>query len=258
MKVVILCGGEGTRLKEETEFKPKPLVEVGGMPILWHIMKIYAHYGHKEFILPLGYKGELIKQFFVDFNWRANDFTLNFMDKKINVHENHKNEDWVIHFVDTGLKTLTGLRLKKVESFIKPDKEFMLTYGDGVADIDINKLIDFHRESNADITLSGIKISSKFGVLNIENNKLTQFEEKPITNDRINGGFMVINSNVFEIISNKNIMLESSDGPITQLALKNKVAVYPHDGVWYCMDTYRDYKILNEVWENNPKWKIWK
>jgi glucose-1-phosphate cytidylyltransferase len=257
MKVVILCGGEGTRLREETEFKPKPLVEIGGMPILWHIMKIYSHYGHKEFILPLGYKGELIKQFFINFNWRANDFTLDFMDNKLNVHENHKKEDWIIHFIDTGLDTKTALRLKKVETIIGDDGEFMLTYGDGVADIDINSLIEHHHKNNKIITLTGINKLSQYGIIEIDKNDCaTEFKEKPPSNDVINGGFMVLKKSIFRFLNEKeNYMFEEKTIP--ELALKKEVSIYRHNGFWHSMDTYRDYINLNKIWKEEKIWKIW-
>lgn len=258
MKAVIYCGGQGTRLREETEFKPKPLVEVGGMPILWHIMKIYAKYGYKEFILPLGYRGDLVKEFFINFNWRANDFTLDLMKKKIEVHENHKNEGWVIHFVDTGLETKTALRLKKVKHLLEKDETFLLTYGDGLADIDLKKLVEFHKKQKRIATITGVRVSSRFGTLNVEGSSVKEFREKPREPSLINGGFMVFDSKVFDYISDKDVMLESPDGPLTKLSNKGQVSVYPHLGFWHCMDTYRDYLSLNKIWKEDPKWKVWK
>ena len=255
MKVVILCGGMGTRLKEETEFKPKPLVNVGGMPILWHIMKIYSHYGHKEFILPLGYRGEMIKEFFVNFNWMANDFSLDLKDKKVEIHNNHKNEDWTIHFVDTGLESGTALRLYKIKELLKDEEDFMLTYGDGVADIDMNKLVEFHKQEGSVATLTGIQTASRFGVIETDENKVTSFVEKPFGNDRLNGGFFVFNKRIFDHIDNSNVMLVGHTLP--KLANTGDLSIYKHDGFWHCMDTYRDYLKLNEIWKNNPKWKIW-
>jgi glucose-1-phosphate cytidylyltransferase len=257
MKVVILCGGLGTRLNEETEFKPKPLVQVGGMPILWHIMKIYSHYGHNEFILPLGYKGDMIKEFFIHFNWRANDFTLDMMSKHCAVHNNHKNEDWKIHFVDTGLETKTALRVKKIQHIIGDDKEFMLTYGDGVSDVDINRLIEFHRAQKRIATITGVKVSSKFGVLASNGNQLTDFNEKPEEANFINGGFMVFDSKVFKHFNDEDLMLEEKNGPLTKLAKLGEVSVYNHDGFWHSMDTYRDYLRLNQIWKESASWKIW-
>lgn len=257
MKAVILCGGQGTRLREETEFKPKPLVEVGGMPILWHIMKIFSHYGVKEFILPLGYKGDLIKQFFMDFSWRANDFTLNFADKSMDVHDNHKNEDWIIHFVDTGVETKTALRLKKISHLLSDDELFFLTYGDGVADIDIAKLLEFHKKNKRLLTLTGVNIDSRFGELSANNSLLIQFNEKPKESSLINGGFMVVSKEFVNHLSDEDLMLEEQRGPISTLAKKGEVSIYLHDGFWNCMDTYRDYQRLNEIWAKGAKWKIW-
>jgi glucose-1-phosphate cytidylyltransferase len=257
MKVVIFCGGEGTRLKEETEFKPKPLVEIGGMPILWHIMKIYSHYGHKEFILPLGFKGDLIKQYFINFNWRANDFTLNLMNKKINVHENHKNEDWIIHFVDTGLSTKTAVRLKRIEKFIGDDENFMATYGDGVSDIDINALIKHHKKNKKIITITGINKPSQYGIIRIDkNNCAIGFKEKKPSEHIINGGFMIMNKKIFRYLSEKeNYMLEEKVLP--ELTLKKEISIYRHSGFWNSMDTYRDYINLNIIWKENRAWEIW-
>jgi glucose-1-phosphate cytidylyltransferase len=258
LKIVILCGGGGTRLREETEFKPKPLVPIGDMPIIWHIMKLYAHNGHNEFILPLGYKGDMIKEFFMDFNWRANDFTLNLQSKDINVHENHKNEPWNIHFVDTGLKSGTGLRLYKVKQLLKDDDIFMLTYGDGVADIDINALLDFHKKQNTIATITGVNVTSRFGVLQTKGSKVDKFAEKPVNEDMINAGFMVFNRQVFDYLDGSDVMLEDAGhGLLPHLAKLKQVSVYHHKGIWHCMDTYRDYLKLNKLWDKNPKWKVW-
>lgn len=259
VKAVILCGGRGTRLKEETEFKPKPLIEIGGMPIIWHIMKVYSYYGHNEFILPLGYKGEMIKEFFTNFSWRANDFSLNLKSEAISVHENHKKEDWDIHFVDTGVDSGTGLRLFKVKDFLKEGNLFLLTYGDGVSDVDINKLIEFHKKQNTIATITGVNVYSSFGVLKTSNNKVIKFIEKPLNNDMINGGFMVFNKEVFEHMNDENSMLEENGlGLLPKLAEMGEVSVYHHTGFWKCMDNYRDYIILNRLWRDSPKWKVWK
>lgn len=257
MKVVIFCGGEGTRLKEETEFKPKPLVKIGDMPILWHIMKIYSHYGHKEFILPLGYKGEMIKDFFVNFNWRVNDFTLNLKTKEIENHKNHNDENWKIHFVDTGLKSKTSLRLYNVRELLEGEEMFMLTYGDGIADIDISKLVEFHKNKGKLVTISGINVMSKFGVLDVGEDSLAKkFKEKPQADGIINGGFMVFDKKVLEHLTNENTMIVKSLLPM--LAEKGEIAVYRHEGFWDCMDTYRDYLALNKMWsEGNTPWVVW-
>lgn len=256
MKVVILAGGLGTRLREETEFKPKPMVEIGEMPILWHIMKIYSHYGHKEFILPLGYKGDTIKQFFVEFKWRGNDFSLNLRDKQIQTYNNHNLDDWNIHFINTGLKTKTALRLYKVKHLLENEENFMLTYGDAVADVDINKLIEFHKKQNTIVTITGVRILSKFGVLETKNNKVTLFAEKPADKNFINGGFMVFNKKIFDYINTDDVMIVQTILP--KLAKMGEVSMFHHDKFWHCMDTYRDYLELNKLWKNGPKWKLWK
>jgi glucose-1-phosphate cytidylyltransferase len=256
LKVVILCGGKGTRLREETEFKPKPLVDVGGMPIIWHIMKIYSHYGHKEFILPLGYKGDMIKEFFMDLNWRTTDFSLDVKQRKVTLHKNNSHEDWTIHFVDTGLESRTALRLKKVQHLIDGE-EFLLTYGDGVSDINIKELIDYHRKERRIGTITGVKVSSRFGVMNTKGSQLIDFEEKPEAPNFINGGFMVFSPEVFDILTDEDLMLEEEKGPIKKLASKGEISVYHHSGFWFAVDTYRDYLKLNEQWTTNPVWKVW-
>ena len=227
------------------------------MPIIWHIMKIYSHFGHREFILPLGFKGDLIKEYFMNFHWRANNFTLNLMDKDLSVHENHKNENWTIHFVDTGLETKTALRLKKVKNLLEQDNMFMLTYGDGVADMNIKKLVDFHLSQKKIATITAIRVPSRFGSLSIQDNCLKKFEEKPCDDSYINGGFMVLNSAVFDDISDEDVMLEEANGPLVKLVARGQVAVYQHKGLWQCMDTYRDYLKLNQLWKENPQWKLW-
>ena len=202
MKVVILCGGLGTRLREETEFRPKPMVNIGRHPILWHIMKIYAHYGHKDFILGLGYKGEMIKEYFYHYELMNNDITLELgHPENICIHQSHSEKDWRITLSDTGGKALKGARLKKVEKYINED-EFMMTYGDGVADIDINKLLSFHKSHGKLATLTGINPASRFGELKINGNSVTAFSEKPKNSSEfINGGFFVFNKKIFDYLS---------------------------------------------------------
>jgi glucose-1-phosphate cytidylyltransferase len=259
MKVVIFCGGKGTRLNEETEFKPKPLVEIGGLPIIWHIMKLYAHYGHNEFILPLGYKGDLIKQFFLNFEKKSNDFTLNFLDDEIKIHNSHKKEDWKIHFIDTGQETKTSLRLWKIKHLLQDEEDFLLTYGDGLSDVNINQTIDFHKEKRKIITLTGIKHPSRFGIIKEKEGTIEEFNEKPKENKWINGGFMVINKKIFdfpEIKEDKMIV----DYLLPLLVQDRQVGIYKHEGFWHSMDTYRDYLELNKIYkdyEGSAPWKIW-
>lgn len=260
-KVVILCGGIGTRLREQTEFMPKPLVRIGDMPILWHIMKIYSHYGYNDFILCLGYKGEMIKEYFLNYEWMSRDFTFNLSSRnKWKTHSEHALEDWNITFADTGLHTLTGGRIKKIEKYIKGDY-FLATYGDGVADVDIKKLVKFHREKRKSVTLTGLHPISRYGIIKAKEDGLaTSFSEKPALGDLINGGFFVFNRRIFDYL-NKDIMLEevvTAEGPLATLAKEGQLAVFRHTGFWHCMDTYRDYAELNRIWDSKKvPWKVW-
>ena len=257
MKVVIFCGGKGTRLKEETEYRPKPLVSVGGMPILWHIMKHYSHYGYNEFILCLGYKGDMIKKFFLDYEWMANDFTINLKNRMEWItHFRNELEDWKITLAETGEESMTARRLKLVEKYIDGDT-FMLTYGDGVSNVNIKELLEFHKKTGKIVTLTGIHPPSKYGVLDVKGDVVKDFREKPVLNDLINGGFMVMNKKVFEHIKEEdNTMLVDKQLPL--LSKKGEVNVFVHKGSWYCMDTYRDYLKLNEIWNSGKApWKTW-
>jgi len=258
MKVVILCGGLGTRLREETEFRPKPMVNIGNWPILWHIMKIFAHYGHKEFVLSLGYKGDMIKDYFYRYEIMNNDvtFELGFPEKTC-IHQFHEEKGWHVTLADTGQKTLKGARLKKVEKYITED-EFMVTYGDGVADININALLDFHHRHGKLATVTGINPASRFGELKIEGNRVEAFNEKPENSSGlINGGFFVFNKSIFDYLSaDDNCDLEI--GALERIANEGQLMVYKHKGSWACMDTLRDMDYLNKLWdENKAFWKIW-
>lgn len=257
MKTVILCGGMGMRLKEETEFKPKPMVEIGGKPILWHIMKIYAHHGYKDFILALGYKGDYIKDYFLKQKYYESDFCLSTKSGKISniVHNNgFDKDDFNIIFADTGLETPHGERVLKLKKYIKGDL-FMVTYGDGVADIDVDKLVQFHIQKNVIATITGVHPSSRWGLINTdEDNIITQFSQKPMLYDYVNGGFMVFKKEFLDILKEGD-MIEDA---LTRLIPLRELALYKHEGFWYGMDTYKDFLYLNELWEENPKWKIWK
>lgn len=259
MKVIILCGGLGTRLREETEFRPKPMVNIGNRPILWHIMKIYAHYGHKDFILNLGYKGEMIKEYFYHYELMNNDVTLELgHPEKLCIHQSHEENGWRVTLADTGEKALKGARLKKVEKYITDD-EFMMTYGDGVADIDINALLSFHRNHGKLVTVTGVHLDSRFGELKTNGDCVENFNEKP--DDRsglISGGFFVFNKSIFDYLStNDDCDLEI--GPLEKIAREKQLMVYKHTGDWACMDTLRDMDYLNMLWnENKAFWKIWK
>lgn len=253
-KVVILCGGMGTRLKEETEFKPKPLVNIGMFPIIWHIMKSYSYYGYNDFVLCLGYKGNMIKEYFLNYESMTNDFTLALKQNGKKAHMDLK-EDWNITFAETGKDTMTGGRIKKIEKYIKEDM-FLATYGDGVSDVDINKLVKFHEEKGKIGTITGVHPWSKYGTVHIdENNIITEFKEKPILKDIINGGFFVFKKELFDYIP-KDCALEKE--PFEQLAKEKQIALFKHSGFWHCMDTYKDFQDLNKIWNTGKvPWKIW-
>ena len=252
MKTIILCGGEGTRLKEETEYKPKPMVEIGGKPILWHIMKMYAHFGFKEFVLALGFKGNIIKDFFLNYEFYNNDFTITLGNHKdIAVHGNSDETDWKVTLVETGAKAMTGSRMKQCERYIEEDN-FMLTYGDGLADIDISKLVEYHKSHGKIGTLTGINPPSRFGELHAEENQVTKFLEKSKlegTHGDINGGFMLFKRKFFDYLSaDSSCILERE--PLEKLAHDRQLMLYHHAGYWQCMDTYRDYLLLQEAWNS--------
>ncbi len=255
--VVIWCGGTGTRLKEETEYKPKPMVKIGDMPILWHIMKIYSHFGYNHFVLCLGYKGELIKDFFLNYEWMANDFTINLKNRRESVnHYTHNMEDWNITFADTGQETLTGERLKKVEKHLGNSDHFLATYGDGVADININALVDFHRKAGKIATLTGVRAVSKYGVVSSgDDNLISSFRQKPELSGFINGGFFVFNKQVLDYVNNGEIVERAFE----RLSALKQLAMYRHEGFWHCMDNFKDYEDLNKLWNSGERhWKIWK
>ncbi len=258
MKVVILCGGLGTRLREETEFRPKPMVSIGSKPILWHIMKAYAHYGYMDFILALGYKGEMIKEYFYNYEVLNNDFTIELGNKEgIKVHSNNPEKEWRVTLADTGNKALKGARLKRVEKYIDDD-QFMLTYGDGIANVDIEDLLGFHKRHGKLATITAINPASRFGELKIKGNQVESFSEKPKNgNGLINGGFFVFNKGIFNYLSEEeNCDLEI--GPLEKITAEGQLMVYKHGGSWACMDTIRDMEYLNKLWnENKAFWKIW-
>lgn len=258
IKTIILCGGTGTRLKEETEFKPKPMVEIGGAPILWHIMKIYGHYDYRDFILALGYKGTVIKDHFLKQKNFNTDLTLSTKNGKVVTFDNdtpdNPADDFNIIFSDTGLNTPHGERVLKLKRYITEDM-FMVTYGDGVANIDINKLIEFHKKQGKMATITGVHPESRWGLVNTDqNNLVTEFAQKPKLYDYVNGGFMVFNKEFFNFIQPGD-MIEDA---LARLIPEKQLSLYKHEGCWYCMDTYRDFLFLNELWEKDPKWKMWK
>ncbi|MCP3873883.1 MAG: glucose-1-phosphate cytidylyltransferase [Desulfobacteraceae bacterium] len=258
MQVVILCGGYGTRLREETEFRPKPMVPVGNRPILWHIMKIYAHYGHKNFVLPLGYKGEMIKDYFYRYELMNNDVHIELGKSSFAcINSCHEEHGWDIILSNTGLNTLKGARLKRVEKYITSDN-FMVTYGDGVSNVNISDLIDFHMKHGKIATLTGVSPASRFGEIIVEGDNVKEFTEKPqSTGGLINGGFFVFTKKIFEYLDD----IESCDleyGPLGKIATEGELMVYHHDDFWACMDTVRDMEYLNRLWtQNKAVWKVW-
>lgn len=259
MQVVILCGGLGTRLREETEFRPKPMVHIGDRPILWHIMKIFSHFGCNDFILPLGYKGEMIKEYFWHYELMNNDVTIELgKQDSCRLHNCHDEAGWKITLANTGEKTLKGGRLKRIEKYIKGDT-FLLTYGDGVADININELIEFHHTHGKIATVTGVSPTARFGELSIKDDQVISFQEKPETSEsgHISGGFFVFNKKIFNYLSDaEDCDLEF--GAMEKIAATGELMVYKHSNFWACMDTVRDVEYLNKLWtEGNAKWKIW-
>jgi glucose-1-phosphate cytidylyltransferase len=252
IKTIILCGGAGTRMKEETEFKPKPMVLIGGKPMLWHIMKIYSHYKYNEFILALGYKGEMIKDYFLNQRALLNDFTLDVFAHRINFHNNQCDE-LKITFAETGLESQTGERILRAKKYITED-EFMVTYGDGVSDIDIDRLIDFHRRQGTIGTITGVHPYSKYGLVKIDgkNNLVVDFEQKPLMYDYVSGGFMIFNKKAFDYFDNGPM-----ENGLIKLAKEGQLSIYKHDGFWKSMDTYREMGELNELWQEKRPWAVW-
>lgn len=257
MKLVILAGGYGSRLGQVTNIIPKPMVEIGGKPILWHIMKIYSHYGIKEFIICLGYKSNVIKDYFLHYNSKQNDFTIEVGNGNIEFHNNHDEVNWKVTLVDTGIDTLKGGRLKKIEKYLDEDIN-LLTYGDGLSNINISELIEFHNKLNKTVTISGVCPPARFGEIISRGDVLTSFEEKAQTSQgMINGGYMVFNKKLLSYLTEEeNCDLEY--GLFEELAEKGEIAVYKHDGLWACMDNERDMNSLNKLWkEENAFWRVW-
>jgi len=259
MKVIILCGGQGTRLKEETEFKPKPMILVGGKPILWHIMKMYSHFGFNEFILALGYKAEYIKQFFLNQKALTSDFVLSTKTykKKFFLESRNEIDDFKITFVDTGLETLPGERILRCQKYIpQNDDNFMVTYGDGVSDLNIKELLKFHKKQKTIGTITGIHPRSKFGVVLTNGHGIVrEFTEKPVLNDWVNGGYMVFSKKAFAYF----LVGEAEHPGLRRLAKDGQLSMYRHEGFWACMDTNKELNDLNSWWQQtSPPWKVWK
>lgn len=256
MKVVILAGGYGTRLSEETETKPKPMVEIGGKPILWHIMNIYASQGFDEFIVALGYKGETIKEYFLNFYAINNDISIDLSSGETVIHGG-KQPDWKVQLVDTGQGTQTGGRLKRLEKWLEGEDCFMFTYGDGLADINLNALLDFHKAHGEDATVTTVRSPARFGRIAYDNDRVSDFYEKPVEAEGwINGGFFVLNKNIFDYIDGDQSVWERD--AVVRLAKDGRMMGYRHTGFWSCMDTLREKNLLEDMWNSGEAlWKIW-
>ncbi len=254
MKVVILAGGLGTRISEESYLRPKPMIEIGGKPILWHIMKIYSHYGLRDFVICLGYKGYVVKEYFANYFLHTSDVTFDMANNQMEVHQKYA-EPWRVTLVDTGDATLTGGRLKKVKEYVE-NETFCLTYGDGVSDLNIGEEIAFHRKHGKLATVTAIQPPGRYGALNIDDEQVLNFQEKPAGDGAwINGGFFVLEPKVLDLIENDQTSWEVE--PLQKLALDAQLMAYRHSGFWQAMDTLRDKNQLEDMWSSNPPWKVW-
>ena len=255
MKTVILCGGRGTRLSEETYIQPKPMIKIGGMPILSHIMNIYSHHGHNEFILALGHKGEIIKEYFLNYYALKSDLVIDISTGKVS-YQNPQKTNWKVELVDTGENTMTGGRLLRLESLLRPHGTFMLTYGDGVANIDLNALLEFHKSHGKIATITAVRPSARFGDLTLNGNQISTFKEKPQGQEGwINGGFFVFEPDVFDYLENDETILERT--PLERLAQDKQLMAYTHEDFWQCMDTVRDLNTLEKIWSSGTApWKF--
>jgi glucose-1-phosphate cytidylyltransferase len=259
MKVVILCGGQGTRLREETEIRPKPMVEIGGRPILWHIMKNFAHHGLTDFVLCLGYKGAVIKDYFLNYESRTNDMTVHLgRERAVQFHNEHDEDGWNVTLAETGENAMTGARLRRVARYLRREP-FCLAYGDGLGDVDIDALLRFHRSHGKLATVTGVRPPGRFGHLGLEGKKVTTFNEKPeFTDGFINGGFFVFEPGVLDgyLDDSENLSLEQE--PLQHLAADGELVMWPHCGFWQPMDTFREWKMLEQLWNSGQApWKVW-
>lgn len=256
MKVVILAGGLGTRLSEETSLKPKPMVEIGDRPILEHIMQSYAAHGYNEFVVALGYKAEVVKEHFLNFYAHRSDLTVDLSTGGVKVHDGHK-PDWKVHLIDTGLSTQTGGRVRRLRDFVG-DETFMLTYGDGVSDVNIRELVEFHKAHGKMATVTAVRPPARFGGLVFDGDAVTEFSEKPQTGEGwINGGFFVLEPQILDYIDSDDTLWERE--PLEQLAAEGQLMAYKHDGFWQAMDTLREKRLLESLWESGKApWKVWK
>ena len=256
MKAVLLAGGLGTRLREETEYRPKPMVEVGGRPIIWHIMKGFAHHGISDFVVCTGYRSEVIKDFFLNYEGRTHDFTVRLgQPAEVTYHSTHDESGWQVTVADTGQTTMTGGRVKRIQDHIG-DERFMVTYGDGLADVDIPALLDFHESHGRLATVTTIRPLSRFGVMDMtEDGAVEQFREKPLTDGYVNGGFFVFEPGVFDYLDDECVLEQA---PLEALAKDGQLMAFRHEGFWQPMDTYREFTMLNEMWDRDEApWKVW-
>lgn len=256
MKAVILAGGLGSRISEESTVRPKPMIEIGGKPVLWHIMKIYSHYGINDFVICCGYKGYVIKEYFANYFLHMSDVTFDMSNNRMEVHQNFA-EPWRVTLVDTGENSMTGGRLRRVKDYLKDEEMFCLTYGDGVGNVDIGRLIEFHKAQGVDATLTATYPPGRFGALDIQNNKVSSFQEKPKGDGgMINGGFFVLSPKVIDLIADDATVWERQ--PLEKLAESGQLAAFPHEGFWQPMDTLRDKIHLEDLWQSGKApWKVW-
>jgi glucose-1-phosphate cytidylyltransferase len=256
VKVILLAGGLGTRMREETEYKPKPMVEIGGRPVLWHLMKSFSHFGLNEFVVCTGYRGDVIKDYFLNYDARMNDFTAHLGSaSRIEMHGMHNESELQVTVADTGPNTMTGGRVKRIQKYV--EGRFIVTYGDGLADVDITKLLKFHESHGKLATVTTVRPLSRFGVMDLDaTGKVERFREKPQTDDYVNAGFFVFESEVFDYLD-EDCVLEQA--PLEKLASLGELMAYRHEGFWQPMDTYREFVMLNEIWDSgNAPWKVWK
>ncbi|MCW2667206.1 MAG: rfbF [Frankiales bacterium] len=260
MKAVLLAGGLGTRMREETEFRPKPMVEVGGKPVLWHIMKIFSTYGVNDFVVCTGYKGEIIKEYFLDYEARNNDFTITLgRSHELVFHDQHLESDWRVTVSDTGPTTQTGGRVGRIARYVQEDERFIVTYGDGLADVDINKLLAFHESHGKAATITTVRPLSRFGLVDLDAQAVVQrFREKPQVDDWVSAGFFVFERRVLDLLVGRGDDLVLEQEPLAELAARGELAAYQHDGFWQPMDTYRESTMLNDMWNaGSAPWKVW-
>ena len=261
MKAVLLAGGLGTRMREETEFRPKPMVEVGGKPVLWHIMKIFSTFGVTDFVVCTGYRGDVIKDYFLDYEARNNDFTITLgRSHEIVFHDQHLESDWRVTVADTGATAQTGSRVRQIERYVRDSDRFIVTYGDGLADVDISKLLDFHRDHGKVATITTVRPLSRFGMVDVAGDQIVRrFREKPQVDDWVSAGFFVFDQRIFDYLGGPDDDLVLEQEPLGALAAKGELAAYQHDGFWQPMDTYREFVMLNELWDSGAApWKVWR